>query len=43
VAIDKSPAWEEAFVDLVQSSPGWVTALLGAAYVSSLLYILCSG
>jgi uncharacterized protein (TIRG00374 family) len=38
--LDRPPAWEQSFVELVQSSPGWVMALLGIAYVSSLVYFV---
>jgi uncharacterized protein (TIRG00374 family) len=38
--LDRVPAWEQAFVELVQSSPGWVTALFGIAYISSLVYFV---
>jgi uncharacterized protein (TIRG00374 family) len=38
--LDRAPAWEQSFVELVQSSPRWVTALLGIAYISSLVYFV---
>jgi uncharacterized protein (TIRG00374 family) len=40
LTVDRSAPWEVAFVELVRSSPGWVAALLGIGYVSSLVYLV---
>jgi uncharacterized protein (TIRG00374 family) len=38
--VDNSPAWEQAFVELVASSPSWVQSLLSIGYLLSLVYVL---
>jgi uncharacterized protein (TIRG00374 family) len=40
LTIDRHPEWEVAFVELVTSSPAWVTALFSIAYVSSLVFLV---
>jgi uncharacterized protein (TIRG00374 family) len=40
LTIDRHPEWEVAFVELVSTSPEWVTALFSIAYVSSLVFLV---
>ena len=40
VGIDSVAAWEQALIDLAQSSPQWVTSLFRFGYALGLLYVL---